>query len=83
LEEVDGFAGEFYCRVERDSNDRDEMVVVAESRKGDISKQLEDVLKTALGIGIGVECVRPGETASTTEVERRQKPIRLVDTRFG
>jgi len=82
LEEVDGFAGEFYCRVERDAQDRDEMVVVAESRKGDISKQLEEVLKTALGIGIGVECVSPGETAATTEVERRQKPIRLVDTRF-
>ena len=83
LEEVDGFAGEFYCRVERDRNDRDEMVVVAESRAGDISEQLERLLKTRLGIGIGVECVAPGETASTTEVDRRQKPIRLVDTRFG
>ena len=83
LEEVEGFAGEFYCRVERDRNDRDEMVVVAESRAGDISTQLETVLKTALGLQIGVECVAPGETAATTEVDRRQKPIRLVDLRFG
>ena len=83
LEEVSGFAGEFYCRVERDSQDRDEMVVVAESRAGDISEALEAVLKSRLGIGIGVECVEPGATAGVTEVDKRQKPIRLVDTRFG
>ena len=83
LEEVSGFAGEFYCRVERDAQDRDEMVVVAESREGDISEALEAVLKSRLGIGIGVECVEPGATAGVTEVDKRQKPIRLVDTRFG
>ena len=82
LEEVTGFAGEFYCRVERDADDRDEMVVVAESREGDISAALKAVLKSKLGIGIGVECVAPGATADVTEVERRQKPIRLVDARF-
>lgn len=82
MEQVDGFAGEFFCQVERDAQDRDEMTVIAESRTGDISPQLEKVLKSALGIGIAVKCVKPGETAATTQVEVRQKPIRLVDTRF-
>jgi len=82
MEKVDGFAGEFFCRVERDAQDRDEMTVIAESRDGDISTQLEEVLKSALGIGIAVKCVKPGDTSETTQVDVRQKPIRLVDTRF-
>lgn len=82
MEKVDGFSGEFFCKVERDAQDRDEMTVIAESRAGDISKQLEQVLKSALGIGIAVQCVNPGDTADTTQVDVRQKPIRLVDTRF-
>lgn len=82
MEKVDGFSGEFFCKVERDAQDRDEMTVIAESRVGDISEQLEQVLKSALGIGISVQCVKPGDTADTTQVDVRQKPIRLVDTRF-
>ena len=82
MEKVDGFAGEFFCQVDRDAQDRDEMTVIAESRTGDISKQLEQVLKSALGIGIAVKCVKPGDTSETTQVDVRQKPIRLVDTRF-
>lgn len=82
MEKVDGFAGEFFCKVDRDAQDRDEMTVIAESRTGDISNQLEKVLKSALGIGITVQCVNPGDTAEITQVDSRQKPIRLVDTRF-
>jgi len=82
LEKVDGFAGEFYCQVDRDGAGRDDMTVVAESREGDISGDLEKVLQTALGIKLNVRCVKPGDTAVTTQVEVRQKPIRLVDTRF-
>jgi len=82
LEKVDGFAGEVYCQVDRDGAGRDDMTVVAESREGDISGDLEKVLQTALGIKLNVRCVKPGDTAVTTQVEVRQKPIRLVDTRF-
>ncbi len=82
MEKVDGFAGEFFCKVERDAQDRDEMTVIAESRTGDISDKLEKELKSVLGIGISVKCVKPGDTAETTQVDVRQKPIRLVDTRF-
>lgn len=82
LEKVDGFAGEFYCQVDRDGAGRDDMTVVAESREGDISGDLEKVLQTALGIKLNVRCVKPGDTAVTTQVDVRQKPIRLVDTRF-
>ena len=83
LEKVDGFAGEFYCKVDRDRAGRDDMTVIAESRSGDISSDLEKVLHTALGIKLNVSCVKPGDTASTTQVDMRQKPIRLVDMRFS
>lgn len=83
LEKVSGFAGEFYCQVDRDTAGRDDMTVVAESRDGDISSDLEKVLQTALGIKLNVRCVKPGDTAITTQVDVRQKPIRLVDTRFS
>ncbi len=84
LEDVDGFGGEFYCRVDRDEQGRDEMTVVAEC--GEPSAKLveafESRLKSSLGIGVSVELTQIGGTAETTQVDVRQKPIRLVDTRF-
>lgn len=74
--------GEFYCRVERDAG-RDEMTAVVET--ADQSTALSDAmaatLRERLGVGIAVELVGPGETASVTGIEVRQKPIRLVDNR--
>ncbi len=87
LDEVDGFGGEFYCRVERDLAGRDDMIVVAETRapQSDYEKliaQFEAKLKQNLGLGISVNLTPIGGTADITQVDVRQKPIRLVDTRF-
>ncbi len=81
MAEIDGFGGEFYCRVDRDAAGRDEMTVVAEG-SGD-AKAYEALLKEKLGLGMSVELVERGATAGTTQVDVRQKPIRLVDTRYG
>jgi phenylacetate-CoA ligase len=34
-----------------------------------------------VGVEIEVELVAPGETAALTQIESRQKPIRLIDER--
>ena len=39
------------------------------------------LIKNALGIEVEVELAGRGETAPFTEVDRRQKPIRLIDER--
>jgi phenylacetate-CoA ligase len=87
LKDIDVFAGEFYCRVDRDRAGRDDMTVVAECKvpNSDFVKykaQCEELLKQKLGIGINVELVPIGQTSEITQVDVRQKPIRLVDTRF-
>jgi len=87
LEEVDDFAGEFYCKVERDSAGRDDMIVVAETKApkseyGKLAAEFEDILKRNLGLGVSVDLKPIGGTADITQVDARQKPIRLVDTRF-
>lgn len=75
--------GEFLCRVRR-SGTRDEMVVDLEVR-GDASAAAriacEALLRTRLGVEIGVAFAAPGSLAGLTQVEQRQKPIRLLDER--
>ena len=85
MEEFDAFGGEYFCRVERDAAGRDEMTVVAEIRGGDrdtLAPRFAQLLKQKLGLDMGVELVEVGATSATTQVDIRQKPIRLVDTRF-
>ncbi|MEM1430553.1 MAG: phenylacetate--CoA ligase family protein [Pseudomonadota bacterium] len=74
--------GEFFCEVSR-AGERDEMTAVIECRSaGDgLREAMEAHLRTRLGVGIGVRLVAPGATAETTQIEVRQKPIRLVDAR--
>jgi len=38
-------------------------------------------LRHRLGVGVTVEPVAAGETAGLTQIEARQKPIRLIDER--
>ena len=78
--------GEYICRVERDSMGRDEMVVrveVQDPTNSNVRNQIAAELKLRLGIAIEVEIVRVGETANLTQVEKRQKAIRLIDDRFN
>jgi phenylacetate-CoA ligase len=83
LAEVADFAGEYICRVRRDGAGRDELIVVAESRGGQDDAQYTDILKRRLGIEAVVELVAPGATAPLTQIDSRQKPIRLIDERTG
>ena len=77
--------GEYICRVERDPMGRDEMIVrieVQDPADSNVRDQIAAELKLRLGIAIEVEIVRIGATADLTQVEKRQKAIRLVDNRF-
>ncbi len=74
--------GEYVCRLGR-VGARDELTVVVETRKkGDALKTaLADLLRQGLGVAVEVELAAPGATAAETQVETRQKPIRLIDLR--
>jgi len=85
MEELESFGGEFYCRVDRDGAGRDEMTVIAECKTAgheNLTSKYEALLKEKLGLGMTVKLVPVGTTGETTQVDSRQKPIRLVDTRF-
>jgi phenylacetate-CoA ligase len=83
---IDGVRGEYYCRVER-RGARDEMTVVLEVDAADaaareaLAAAVRLRLRERLNVEVAVELVAPGATADTTGVERRQKPLRLVDLR--
>ena len=77
--------GEYVCRLARHGV-RDELTVIVEVRPGAgdataVRRELEALLHGRLGVAVGVELVGPGETAALTQIETRQKPIRLVDRR--
>ncbi len=73
--------GEYVCHVVRDSSGRDEMLVRLESRGGSEVTEIAALLRKGIGIEVGVELVGPGETAIETQIDSRQKPIRLIDRR--
>ncbi|NGM22229.1 phenylacetate--CoA ligase [Roseomonas stagni] len=83
VEQCETATGDFICRVGR-SDGRDAMVVHLEVR-GDadaaLQSRLEAALRTRLGVEIGVALCAPGSLAALTQVESRQKPIRLIDDR--
>lgn len=82
LVEVPGFTGEYVCRRERDGHG-ERLVVVVELHAPDAVSEssIREVLATRLGVGVDVELVSAGATASLTGVHERQKPQRLVDAR--
>jgi phenylacetate-CoA ligase len=78
-------AGEYVCRVMR-SGSREEMAVTVEIKSGiardaALVAELRVLLRQRLGVEVAVELVELGATAPLTEIERRQKPIRLIDER--
>jgi phenylacetate-CoA ligase len=86
LADLPEFTGEYFCRAERDANGRDEMLVIAEVNSDGREALLpifEATLKQKIGIEVGVELVGEGETAPLTEIDKRQKPLRLQDNRFN
>jgi phenylacetate-CoA ligase len=76
--------GEYVCEVSREGG-REEMTVSIETRGAPDASvtPMEALLRTRLGVDIGVRLARPGELALLTQIEVRQKPIRLIDHRKG
>jgi len=76
LDEIPEFLGEYICRQRPDGG----LGVIAEvSAASDaLAEQMRAVLKRKTGIEVSVELAGRGETAHLTEVDRRQKPIRLL-----
>jgi phenylacetate-CoA ligase len=73
--------GEYVCHVVRDASGRDEMRVTLESRGGSDDAKLAAMLRQGLGVEVNVALVGVGETAAATQIDVRQKPIRLIDER--
>jgi phenylacetate-CoA ligase len=74
--------GEYVCRLTRDpASGRDDMLVMLESRGGSDAAALAATLRQGLGVEVTVELVAPTGTAALTQIDVRQKPIRLIDER--
>ena len=80
LDEVPEFLGEFVCRM----SPAGEFSVLVEvtSASEALQQRIAALLKAKLGVSVSPQLVGKGDTASLTDVERRQKPIRLIDERF-
>jgi len=86
LEEHAAFAGEFICTAARDAAGRDELTVQVETRTPDdphLAGEFAALLRQRLGVDMQVVLVAPGTLAPLTGIETRQKPVRLIDRRFG
>ena len=75
--------GEYVCRLVRREG-RSALVVVVEVRPGvepspALAREIARHLRARLGVSVEVEPVGAGETAPLTEIESRQKPVRLID----
>lgn len=81
IENRPDLTGEFVCHVSRDAAGRDDMRVTLESRGGTDHGQIAGLLRQGLGVEVSVVLVGVGETAAATQIDVRQKPIRLIDER--
>ena len=84
LKDVQELNGEYFCQVEKQAG-LDVMKVVCETQENNYSEELIDhiqmILKQRLGVVLEVELTGPGLTAEKTQINARQKPIRLIDLR--
>lgn len=82
IENRPDLTGEYICHLTRDgATQRDDMIVTIESRGGTDEAQLVALLRQGLGVEVGVVLCGPGGTAAATQIDSRQKPIRLIDER--
>ncbi|OFA29857.1 CoF synthetase [Glaciecola punicea] len=87
LDERPEFLGEFVCKAVRDAKGRDNMIVYAEvstpiEQRDSLLEIYQELLKRKIGIAVLVELVSEGDLTAMTQVDVRQKPIRLLDERF-
>jgi len=81
------FAGEYICRATRDASGRDEMTVIIETRGAisartpELQQAFAELLTRRVGVDIKTELVAQGGTAALTQIDSRQKPVRLIDER--
>ena len=81
IENRPDLTGEYVCHLRRDASQKDHMTVTLESRGGSDAGELSELLRRGLGVEVEVALVAPGGTAATTEIDTRQKPLRLIDKR--
>lgn len=81
IENRPDLTGEYVCHLNRDASHKDHMTVTLESRGGSNAGELADLLRRGLGVEVEVALVAPGGTAAATEIDTRQKPLRLIDQR--
>ncbi|MFN4020781.1 MAG: phenylacetate--CoA ligase family protein [Erythrobacter sp.] len=81
IENRPDLTGEYVCHLVRDASRKDHMIVTLETRGGSDAADLAGLLRRGLGVEVEVRLVAPGETASATEIDTRQKPLRLIDQR--
>ena len=79
LAEIDALGGEYVCVLSR-GPEGEVMTVRAETAAASsaLRSAVEAHLKARIGVSLPVELVAMGDTAALTEIERRQKPLRLV-----
>jgi phenylacetate-CoA ligase len=80
IENRSDLTGEYVCHLAR-TDGRDAMTVTVESRGGTDAGQLGALLRQGLGVEVDVALCEPGGTAAATQIDSRQKPIRLIDER--
>ncbi len=80
IENRSDLTGEYICHLKR-TEGRDDMVVTIESRGGTDEAALTALLRQGLSVEVGVTLCDPGGTAIATQIDSRQKPIRLIDER--
>lgn len=73
--------GEYVCHLTRDAKGRDAMRVTLESNGGTNAEEMAETLKRGLGVEVDIELCGAGGTAAATEIDKRQKPLRLIDKR--
>ncbi|MCC5980085.1 MAG: hypothetical protein JJU26_00020 [Oceanicaulis sp.] len=85
IEEISAFNGEFICKARREADGREIFTVAVEVREQPqgLKDAIGDLLKRKIGIEVEVELSAPGGLAELTQTEVRQKPIRLIDSRFS
>ncbi|MGB3471166.1 MAG: phenylacetate--CoA ligase family protein [Erythrobacter sp.] len=81
IENRSDLTGEYVCHLRRDAAQKDHMRVTLESRGGTDEAKLAETLKQGLGVEVEIALVEPGGTAKATEIDTRQKPLRLIDER--
>ncbi len=83
IEKRDDVTGEYICVVQRDAQGRDEMTVFLEyqGETPDAAQLFRTLLRQGLGVEMDVQLVPPLATADMTQIDTRQKPLRLIDKR--